>query len=202
LRKIEWITFSTDLSLRKRLGDRGVVLPLGHLAQDVPLTRGEVVERRAVAADVFRDESLDDLRVQDRAAVRDRVDGSDELLEIAHALLEEIGTALASPFEERKCVTRSGVLTEDDHTDLRVRLAQPGRGLDPLVRASGWHADVRDDHLGPVCGNSLEQRIEVAADRRDLELVPGLEQTPEALADQVLVFGEHDPNRHGPRIRR
>ena len=50
--------------------------------------------------------------------------------------------------------------------------------------------------------DGLEQRLEVAADGDDLEPGLGLEQAPHALADEVVVLREHDPDRHGRRIRR
>ena len=45
--KIEWITFSTERSVTKSAwADRGVVLALGHLAEDVSLAGCQLVERR------------------------------------------------------------------------------------------------------------------------------------------------------------
>ena len=41
-----------------------------------------------------------------------------------------------------------------------------------------------------------EQRVEVAADGDDLELGLRLEQAPHALADEVVVLGEHEADRH------
>ena len=41
---------------------------------------------------------------------------------------------------------------------------------------------------------SSESRSSQTAD--DLELVLRLEQAPNTLADEVLVLGEHDPDRH------
>ena len=47
-----------------------------------------------------------------------------------------------------------------------------------------------------------EQRLEVAADGDDLDVRLRLEQTTDALADEVVVVGEHDADRHERRIRR
>ena len=41
-----------------------------------------------------------------------------------------------------------------------------------------------------------EQRIEVAADGDDLEVGLAREQPRDALTDEVVVFSEHDSNRH------
>ena len=43
--------------------------------------------------------------------------------------------------------------------------------------------------------------IEVAADRRDLELRVGFEQPPDAFAHEEMILGDHQPERHGARIR-
>ena len=203
LRKIEWITFSTDRSVRnERLGDRRVVLPLGHLAQHVALARRQLVERRLLAPRVLRHQRLDDLRVDHRPAVCDGADRGDELVEILHALLQEVGATLAATLEEREHVARDRVLAEHDDADLGIGLAQPSRGLDAFVGAARRHADVRDDDVRPLCFDRREQRVEVAARRRDLEVGPRLEQAPDAFADEVVVLREHEPDRHGERIRR
>ena len=121
---------------------------------------------------------------------------------ILYAFLQEVPAPLAATVQEREQVTRSRVLAEDDDTDLGVRLAKPGRRLDPLVRVSRRHADVRHDDVGAFCSDGDEQRVEVAAHRNDLEPLLRLEHTPEPLADEVLVFGENDSDRHCLRIRR
>ena len=59
------------------------------------------------------------------------------------------------------------------------------------------HADVRDDDVRPLGVDRSEQRVEVAAHGRDLEVGLRLEQPPDALADEVVVLGEHEPDRHG-----
>ena len=103
LRKIEWITFSTERVLRKSVsGDRSVVLPLGHLAQHVELTRRQVVQRRLLGVSPGGDERLDDLRVDHRAAARDGTDRGDELVDILDPLLEQVRAALASVLERAR----------------------------------------------------------------------------------------------------
>ena len=42
-----------------------------------------------------------------------------------------------------------------------------------------------------------EQRVEIAADGGDLEVGLRREQPPHALADEVVVLGEDEPDRHG-----
>jgi hypothetical protein len=98
------------------------------------------------------------------------VDRGDELFEILHALLEEVGASCAPALQERERVGGVRVLTEHDDADVRVRLAQPLGGLDPFVRAARRHTDVRDDHVRTLCVDCSEQRVEAAARGRDLEV--------------------------------
>ena len=63
------------------------------------------------------------------------------------------------------------------------------------------HPDVGDDDVRALAIDGLEQRVEVPTDRRDLEAGLRVEQPPDALADEVMVFGEHDADGHGRRIR-
>ncbi|HET6656282.1 MAG TPA: hypothetical protein VFG61_00165 [Gaiellaceae bacterium] len=190
------------LRQHERLGNRRVVLPLGHLAQHITLARSEVVERRVVFPRVLRDQRLHDLGIHDRAAGCDRVDCRNELVEILHPLLQKVRAALASTLQKREHEGRGRVLAQHDHTNLGARLAESGGRLDSLVRVLGRHADVRDDDVGPLGLDRLEQRVEVLANRRDLEVVSSREQAAQGLADEVVVFGEHESDRHVLRIRR
>ena len=184
------------LGQEQRRGNRGVVLSFGHLAQDVVFTRCQLTERRLLAASVLRDERLHDLRVHDGAALCNGADSRDELLDVVHALLQQVCAPLAAPFQERENEARRRVLAEHDDADVRVRLAEPQGGLDALVAIAGRHANVRDDDVGALSVDRGEQGVEVVAHGRDLELLLRLEQTPNALADEVLIFGEHEPDRH------
>ena len=101
--------------------------------------------------------------------------------------------------EKRERVARARVLAEDDDTDLRVRLAQPLGGLNPLVRASRRHADVGDDDVRPLRIHRGQQRVEVATDSGNLQIRPRLEQAPDAFADEVVILCKHDADRHGEK---
>ena len=80
---------------------------------------------------------------------------------------------------------------------LGIRLAQPLGGLDPLVGVARRHADVGDDDVRPFGLDRGEERIEIAARGHDLQVGLRLEQTPETLTDEVVILGEHEPDRHG-----
>ena len=49
---------------------------------------------------------------------------------------------------------------------------------------------------GSLRVDRVEQRVEVAAHGGDLEVGLRLEQAPHALADEVVVVGQHEPDRH------
>ena len=188
--------FDGSLGQDQRFGDGGIVLPLGHLAKHIALARRELVERRVSAACVLRDERIDDLGIDHRAAICNGPDRCDELLHILHPLLEEVGPARAPPVEERERVARGRVLAEDDDPDPWVRLAQPLGRLDALVGVPGRHPDVGDDDVGPLCVYGAEERVEVLADGGDLELGLRLEQPAHPFANEVVVVRQHDPDRH------
>ena len=71
----------------------------------------------------------------------------------------------------------------------------------PSSRVAGRHADVGDDHVRMLRLHGGEQGIEVAAHGRDLDVGIGLEQPPHALAHEEMIVGDHEPERHGARIR-
>jgi hypothetical protein len=54
----------------------------------------------------------------------------------------------------------------------------------------------------PLAIDGLEQRVEVPGDCHDFKSGLRLEQAPDAFADEIVVLGEHEPDRHGRRIRR
>jgi hypothetical protein len=65
-----------------------------------------------------------------------------------------------------------------------------------------WHPDVGDDHVRSLAIDGLEQGVEVSADRRDLDTGLRVEQLADAFTNEVVVFGKHDADGHGRRIRR
>ena len=201
--KIELMTFSTDRSVTTRSSAiDALFLPSAIFrstsrSRAVSCSSGDVVARARSATRPF-----DHLRVDQRASERDRPDGAEELVEIVDVLLQDVGAPGAAGVQQRECVARVRVLAQDDDAEARVRLSQASGGLDPLVGVTRRHPDVGDHDVRGLAIDGLEQRVEVPADRGDLE--PGLrvEQAPDAFTDEVMVFGEHDADRHGRRIRR
>ena len=76
---------------RQRLPDAGVAAALGHLAQDVELARRQVGDRGVGAARPAGDERLHDAVVDGRAARDGGPQGAQQLVEVADALLQQVG---------------------------------------------------------------------------------------------------------------
>ena len=128
LRKIALMCFSTARLVRNSDSAIAVLLlPCAISREHLALARGQLVERRALGSGRARDERLDDLRVDHRAAVGDGADRRHQLGAVVHALLEQVGAAVGAALEQRERVDRVGELAEDHDADLRVAVAQLGR---------------------------------------------------------------------------
>jgi hypothetical protein len=73
--------------------------------------------------------------------------------------------------------------------------------LIPFIRVTRWHPNVGHHDVRGRTIDDREQGVEVAAGRGDFEAVLRVEEPPDALADEVMVFGEDDTDGHGRRIR-
>jgi len=67
---------------------------------------------------------------------------------------------------------------------------------DPLVCLARGHADIRDHDVRTFDLDRGEQRIEIGADRGDLDVGLRGEQPSDPLTDEVVVFCEHHASRH------
>ena len=82
-----------------------------------------------------------------------------------------------------------------------MRLAQVLGCADALVGARRRHPDVGEHDIRQLRLDGGEQRVEVAAGSNDLDVGARLEQAPRALAHEIVVFGEHDAERHPSKLR-
>ena len=144
-----------------------------------------------------RDERLDHLRVDHRSALGHGADRRRELLDVVHALLQQIRATRGPALEERERIARLRIGAEHDDAELRSRLAKPEGGLDALVGPVRRHPNVGDDDVWVLGLDGGEQRSEVAARCNDFEVRLRLEQTPDTLANEVVVFRQHQAYRHG-----
>ena len=149
--------------------------------------------------DACGDERFDHLGVDHRAARRDLPDRPHQLVDVGDAFLQEVGPTLRAFVEELERVARLDVLAEHDDTDGGVGHAERLGRPHALVGAGRWHPDVGDHDIGLVLRHEVEERIEVFAGTDDLDVGVGVEQSRDSLAHEVVVFGDDDADRHGPR---
>ena len=203
LRKIEWITFSTDLSVRNSDPAIAALFFPSAISRRTSRSRGvSWLSGESSARVGLGDEGVDDLGIHDGAALRHGADRGRELLDVADALLQEVGTALAAALEEGERVARGRVLAEHDDADLGVRLAQPLAAWMPSSAPPGgmrMSVTTTSGRSASTAASSESRSPQTAATSRSSWR---LQQAPDAFADEVLVFGEHEPDRHGRRIRR
>ena len=74
--------------------------------------------------------------------------------------------------EQSHCVRGRRVLAEHDDPGLGMRRSQRGGDADAFVGAGRRHADVGDDDIGPLGLDRGEQRVEVLASGRNLQVQP------------------------------
>jgi hypothetical protein len=120
------------------------------------------------------------------------------LVGLAHALLEQVGTAGAAGREELGGVRGLGVLRQHHDAGARARVAEGGGRLDALVVVARRHAYVGDDHVGAVLLDGGQQLRQVGAERDDLEVGLAVEQPADALPHEERVLGDDDSYGHSP----
>ena len=133
--------------------------------------------------DELLDDAAGDGGCEQRVAARDDVDRLDEPLGRRVLQQEPAG---AGP---ERLVHVLVEVERREHQHLRLRRAheQPARRLDPVeVR----HPDVHQRHVDRVAVDALERLEAVARLRDDLDVVLGVEDHPEAGANQSLVVDE------------
>ena len=180
------------------VGDALVRAALGHVLEHLALARGQLVD--GVVAAPPADELRDDRRVERRAALPHTPDRGGELAHVGDPVLEQVADALGALGEQLHRVRRLDVLGEDEHADLRIRLADLLRGPEAFVRVRRWHADVDDDDVRRVAAHLQHQVIGGAGLPDDLEALV-LEQPRDALAQKDGILGEDYPHGISTRMR-
>jgi len=131
----------------------------------------------------------------------DLAHGLDEPLGVPEPLLEQVGHPLRAVLEQLERVLRVGVLRQDHDARSGLAGADLAGELDALGREGRRHADVEQGHVRAVGGNLLAQLLGALGRGHDLELGLGGEHRPCPLTDQVVVLGDHDPDRALRRSR-
>jgi len=83
---------------------------------------------------------------------------------------------------------------EDDDPDRAARLHDPPGGRDAVDRG---HADVHEHDVRPGLADEGDGLVAVGGLADDLDVVPGVEDHPEAHPYQRLVIDDHHPDGHG-----
>ena len=192
LRKIEWITFSTDLSARKSSSATAALVFPSAISRSTSRSRRVSPSSGDVLRGCSPPRALDDLGVDHGTTLRDGADCGDEVVEVLHTLLEEIGAPLTASLEEGEGVARVRVLAEHDDPDLGVRFAQPPGGLDPLVGIARRHAGRRCDVRLFFVLDGGEQRAESSATAAISMSVFVSKKSAYGLVMKVAVVGYND----------
>jgi hypothetical protein len=133
----------------------------------------------------------------DRApARRDLADRADELVALRDPVLQQVGEPALALAEERDRVRLVVVGREHDDARRRMLLADRVRAVDPLELEVRGHLDVVTDDVGNVLGRGREERRGVLGHADDLDVVVGVQECPNALADEDVVLAEDDPDAH------
>jgi hypothetical protein len=148
-------------------GDGRVVVALGHQGEDLVLTGGQGVQRRAAAGE----ELGHHLRVERGPAGRDPVQRVQELLHPAHPVLEQVADPARAAAEEFGRVGRLDVLGEHEDRQPGDLPAGRERGAQALVAEARRHPDVQHGDVGAMRFQGREDLRPSARDGH--HLVPG-----------------------------
>jgi hypothetical protein len=172
-------------------GDGGVTQSLGHQGQHVAFPGGQPL-KALVGAGTYQ-QLGDNLGIDGRSAIHHPVQRVQELLDPAYPLLEQIAQARAAVREQLGGERLLNVGREHEYGECGMPAPGLDRGADPVVGVRRRHPHIHDGHIGFVFIHSLE---EVARVRRGGHHVQGFgaQQQGEALAQQRLVLGDHDPH--------
>ncbi len=143
----------------ERVRDRRIGLALGHLAQHLHLTGGERLEQGPRGLLPTPQQALDDLRIDDRSPRSDFAQGSQELVQFAHPILEKVGEPGRAVAEQFERVQGVHILGEDDDAHVRMPGADLVGGLDPLHLMGRRHADVGDDRIRVKSLHCVQQQL-------------------------------------------
>ena len=116
-----------------------------------------------------------------------------QVAEVPDAGFEQVAEAVGAVAEQLYGVGGVGVLGQDDDADLRVVLPDRVGRVDSFDLVAGGHPDVGEDRVGPELPDRGEQFVAVADAGEHVDLAGVLQQPAGALADEVVVLGDHDP---------
>jgi hypothetical protein len=167
------------------------------------LARPEPAQGRFGLADALVDQELDHPGVHHGPARGYLAQRVQQVVEFADAGLEQVAQAVRAVAEQLHGVAGVRILGQDDDAGLGMVLPDSLGRFDALGLVTGRHPDVGQDGVGFQLSDRDEQFAGVPDAGQHVDLAGVLEQPPGALADEVVVLGDHDaqPVRHGPPLR-
>src|SRR3954447_18679981 len=137
------------------------------------------------------EQTPDDLRVKRRASRGDAGQRVEEVVDVEHAVLEQVAEAAAGHQLDR--VASLDVLREQQDAEVRVGRSQAACYLCAIVGVIRRHADVDDRHVGLGLVDGGFKRVGVGGPGDDL--VAGIvEQAGASLPTQRPALSDHDPH--------
>ena len=184
------------LAHEQRLGDGRVVPPRRHRLQDRPLLLGEPEQGRLRLVRLAGHQPLDHLRVEGRTTAGDLVQGAHQLVDLRDPLLQQVAQAGHAVLQQLEGVLLLDVLREDHDTDGGEVRADPLGRVDALGGERRGHPDVGEHRVRLELGHRLQQRLRVGERLDQVDLVELGHQRRHALAHEVVVVREHNPQGH------
>ncbi len=132
----------------------------------VSCSRGVSIATGERAATPRREEDVDHLGVDHRAAACDFSNGARELLAVRDAFLEEVSATLGAGGEERKRVRGLEIVAQHHDTRIGVTLTQLLCRSHTFVGARRRHANVGQDDVGLMGRHEREQSCRIPRTRR------------------------------------
>src|SRR5581483_11938312 len=173
--KIEWITFSTDRSVRKSAAAIAALFFPSAISRSTSRSRG--------VSSASGDSSAFDFAATSASTT--------------------FGSTTEPPAATTSIASTSWSTSSTRSLRRYARCAVPAsssakahRRLDALIRSGRRHPDVRHDDVGALGVDGREERREIAARRDDLHLGMRLEKLPHAFSDEIVILREDQPDRH------
>ncbi len=171
----------------EELRDLGVAEALGHHVEQLPLAFHRVASSR---------KPLGDRRIHAAPTRVDLADRARQLVALRDVVFQQVGQAAVAAAEEGERVRLVVVRGQDHHAGVGMSGTDRMRAVDPLQLERRRHLDVRDDHVGHLLGGGLQQRRRVGGDPYHFDVVVGVEQRPDALANQDVVLAQDHSDAH------
>lgn len=193
-----------DGSLRhdQCLGYVSVTTSFRDQREDLLFSAGQRLQPGVLAESAYGEQLVDNLRVDDSPPSRNFPECSAQLAFVFHAILQEVPATSRALLEEGEGIEGIGMLAQDDDADGRMRAPELVRQPYALVSVARGHPDVCEHDVRQGLIYCLHQLVEARAARDELDPVGYLQGSTDALAGEVAVLAEYDPDHGSRRLTR